>query len=55
MIDAFTGEPVVAEHYFGGASGMGESTNKQIKLSAGRDDALSLSPEEQREVENQLR
>lgn len=51
MIDAFTGEPVVAEHYFGGASGMGESTNKQIKLSAGRDDALSLSPEEQREVE----
>ncbi len=51
MIDAFTGAPVIAENIISGAGGMGESA-KQMKLPApAQDEALSLSPEEQQEVE----
>ena len=50
MIDAFSGTPVIAENIISGAGGMGESA-KNMNLPAPRDEGLSLSPEEQQEVE----
>lgn len=52
MIDAFTGKPVNAEYFMSEVGGMGESAkNMSLKLPVGRDEAVSLSPEEQQEVE----
>lgn len=52
MIDAFTGKPVNAEYFMSEVGGMGESAkNLSLKLPVGRDEAVSLSPEEQQEVE----
>lgn len=52
MIDAFTGKPVVSDYYMGEVGGMGESAkNLSLKLPAGQDEALNLSPEEQQEVD----
>lgn len=50
MIDAFTGTPVIAENIMSGAGGMGESA-KRMNSAVTRDEAFTLSPEEQREVE----
>ena len=50
MIDAFTGKSVNEEYFMSEVGGMGESA-KNMKLPAPRDEALSLSPEEQQEVE----
>lgn len=51
MIDAFTGKPVNEEYFMSEVGGMGESAkNLSLKLPVGRDEALSLSPEEQLEV-----
>jgi hypothetical protein len=50
MIDAFSGTPIIAENIISGAGGMGESA-KRMNSAATRDEAVSLSPEEQREVE----
>ena len=52
MIDAFAGTPVIAENIISVAEGMGESAkNMKLPAPAGRDEAISLSPEEQQEVE----
>jgi len=51
MIDAFAGTPVIAENIISGAGGMGESAKRMNLPAPAPDEALSLSPEEQQEVE----